>query len=80
LGNDEDLAVDVGKGEVHLPGLILEHPKVEDLLGKAFRLIIGIFGADADEEKDPPADLRYRTSARANRRPGHPLEKYPHAC
>ena len=42
LRHHEDLAADLGEREVHLPGVVGEHPQVRDLLGQPLGLVRGV--------------------------------------
>src|SRR3990170_8603064 len=78
LRDDEELAVDVGHGAVHLALGVLEHTEVDDLLGQAVVFAEPVLAPDADEEQEPGADLRDQLTADAHRRARHALEQDPH--
>jgi hypothetical protein len=65
---------DVGKGTVHFPRVILEHPERNNFLSQTIGFYLGIAALDADQGQQAGTDLAHRLAADAHRRAGDALQ------
>jgi hypothetical protein len=78
LADHQRLATDVADGQVHLPGLVGEHPETGELVGERRRLRRAIAGSDADEHEETAADGAHDLIVDSNRSRADPLDDGSH--
>lgn len=78
LTDDEDFTIDVADVEIHLPGLISEHPQTNDLVDGGPDLAIPVSGLDPYEEAEPSPDLGHQITLDRDRGPGDSLQHHSH--
>jgi hypothetical protein len=80
LADDEDLGADIGGGPVHHPGLVVEHPKVDEAVGERPGDGLVVVVGHADEHAQPATDPPDLLAGHGHRRLRHSLHHRAHAA
>jgi hypothetical protein len=80
LADDEDLGADIGGGAVHHPGLVVEHPEVEEAVGERPGDGRVVVVGHADEHAQPATDPSDLLAGDGHGGLGHSLHDRAHAA